>query len=43
MPPSLPKRPAWVEEFRAFIMRGSVVDLTVGIIIGAPSRRSSTA
>jgi large conductance mechanosensitive channel len=28
------RRPAWVEEFRAFIMRGNVVDLAVGIIIG---------
>jgi large conductance mechanosensitive channel len=28
-------RPAWIDEFRAFIMRGSVVDLAVGIIIGA--------
>jgi large conductance mechanosensitive channel len=28
------QRPAWVEEFRAFIMRGNVVDLAVGIIIG---------
>ena len=27
--------PSWVTEFRAFIMRGSVVDLAVGIIIGA--------
>jgi large conductance mechanosensitive channel len=27
--------PSWVSEFRAFIMRGSVVDLAVGIIIGA--------
>jgi large conductance mechanosensitive channel len=27
-------RPAWVDEFRAFIMRGNVVDLAVGIIIG---------
>ncbi|HUA77515.1 MAG TPA: large-conductance mechanosensitive channel protein MscL [Acetobacteraceae bacterium] len=35
MIPPLPKRPAWVEEFRAFIMRGSVVDLAVGIVIGA--------
>lgn len=25
----------WVGEFRAFIMRGNVVDLAVGIIIGA--------
>ncbi len=29
------KRPAWLEEFRSFVMRGSVVDLAVGIIIGA--------
>ena len=27
--------PGWVSEFKAFIMRGSVVDLAVGIIIGA--------
>jgi large conductance mechanosensitive channel len=27
-------RPAWLDEFRAFIMRGNVVDLAVGIIIG---------
>jgi large conductance mechanosensitive channel len=26
--------PAWLGEFRAFIMRGNVVDLAVGIIIG---------
>ncbi|HXA26705.1 MAG TPA: large conductance mechanosensitive channel protein MscL [Acetobacteraceae bacterium] len=30
----LPKTPSWISEFRAFIMRGSVVDLAVGIIIG---------
>ncbi|MEJ0016587.1 MAG: large conductance mechanosensitive channel protein MscL [Acetobacteraceae bacterium] len=29
------KPPSWLTEFRAFIMRGSVVDLAVGIIIGA--------
>ena len=28
-------KPTWVDEFRAFIMRGSVVDLAVGVIIGA--------
>lgn len=28
------KRPGWIDEFRAFIMRGNVVDLAVGIIIG---------
>ena len=31
----LPKPPSWLGEFRAFLMRGSVVDLAVGIIIGA--------
>jgi large conductance mechanosensitive channel len=30
----LPKAPSWISEFRAFIMRGNVVDLAVGIIIG---------
>jgi large conductance mechanosensitive channel len=30
-----PRSPSWISEFRAFIMRGSVVDLAVGIIIGA--------
>ena len=36
MMPSLPKQPpAWMNEFKAFIMRGNVVDLAVGIIIGA--------
>jgi large conductance mechanosensitive channel len=28
------QRPSWVNEFRAFIMRGNVIDLAVGIIIG---------
>jgi len=27
-------RPAWLDEFLAFIVRGNVVDLAVGIIIG---------
>lgn len=36
MPPSLPiKQPAWVGEFKAFLMRGNVIDLAVGIVIGA--------
>ena len=30
-----PKPPGWVADFKAFIMRGNVVDLAVGIIIGA--------
>lgn len=29
------KRPGWVDEFHSFIMRGNVVDLAVGIVIGA--------
>jgi large conductance mechanosensitive channel len=28
------RRPGWLDEFRGFIMRGNVVDLAVGIIIG---------
>jgi large conductance mechanosensitive channel len=30
-----PKTPNWIAEFRTFVMRGNVVDLAVGIIIGA--------
>ena len=30
-----PWNSSWISEFRAFIMRGNVVDLAVGIIIGA--------
>jgi large conductance mechanosensitive channel len=30
-----PKAPSWMTEFRTFVMRGNVVDLAVGIIIGA--------
>ena len=29
------RTPGWVAEFRAFIMRGNVVDLAVGVIVGA--------
>ena len=29
------KAPGWLGEFQAFIMRGNVVDLAVGVIIGA--------
>jgi large conductance mechanosensitive channel len=29
------KKPAWVDDFKAFIMRGNVVDLAVGVVIGA--------
>ena len=34
-PPIHVHAPGWVAEFKAFIMRGNVVDLAVGIIIGA--------
>ena len=34
-PPIRVSTPGWVAEFKAFIMRGNVVDLAVGIIIGA--------
>ena len=34
-PIHIPKAPGWMNEFRAFIMRGNVVDLAVGVIIGA--------
>jgi len=32
---SLPRTPGWIAEFRAFVARGNVVDLAIGIIIGA--------
>lgn len=32
---NLPQAPGWIGEFRAFITRGNVVDLAIGIIIGA--------
>ncbi len=35
VPVRLPHAPGWVSEFKAFILRGNVVDLAVGIIIGA--------
>jgi large conductance mechanosensitive channel len=32
---ALLRKPGWIGDFQAFIMRGNVVDLAVGIIIGA--------
>lgn len=29
------KEPAWLREFKTFIMRGNVIDLAVGVVIGA--------
>ncbi len=34
-PIPLPKMPGWLDDFKAFILRGNVVDLAVGVIIGA--------
>jgi large conductance mechanosensitive channel len=34
-PPIHVQAPAWITEFKAFIMRGNVVDLAVGIVVGA--------
>ena len=28
------KKPAWINEFKTFIMRGNVIDLAVGVIVG---------
>ncbi len=33
--PTYLREPAWLREFKAFLMRGSVVDLAVGLVIGA--------
>ncbi len=35
VPSQLSHAPGWIGEFKAFILRGNVVDLAVGIIIGA--------
>jgi large conductance mechanosensitive channel len=32
---AMPPVPSWLDEFKAFIMRGNVVDLATGVIIGA--------
>ena len=34
-PPFPVQTPGWINEFKAFILRGNVVDVAVGIIIGA--------
>ena len=34
-PPIMLQEPAWLREFKAFIMRGSVVELAVGLVVGA--------
>jgi large conductance mechanosensitive channel len=32
---ALLREPAWISEFKAFLLRGSVVDLAVGLVVGA--------
>lgn len=29
------KKPSWIDEFKAFIMRGNVLDMAVGVVIGS--------
>jgi len=31
----IPKKPGWIDDFTAFLMRGNVVDLAVAVVIGA--------
>ncbi|MBR1781070.1 MAG: large conductance mechanosensitive channel protein MscL, partial [Oscillospiraceae bacterium] len=28
------KKPSWLDEFKAFILRGNVIDMAVGVVIG---------
>ena len=35
VPQTLKQPPRWVSEFKAFIMRGNVLDLAIGIVVGA--------
>ncbi|MCD7843330.1 MAG: MscL family protein, partial [Clostridiales bacterium] len=29
------KKPSWIDEFKTFIMRGNVLDMAVGVVIGS--------
>ncbi len=29
------KKPGWIDDFKSFVMRGNVVDLAVGVVVGA--------
>ena len=35
VPTPLRQAPGWLGEFKAFVMRGNVVDLAIGIVVGA--------
>ena len=37
------KGKAWVEEFKTFIMRGNVIDMAIGVIIGGAFGKISTS
>ncbi|MCF3947025.1 large conductance mechanosensitive channel protein MscL [Acidiphilium iwatense] len=30
-----PQKPAWIDEFKTFLLRGNVIDLAVAVVIGA--------
>ncbi|MCC7229107.1 MAG: MscL family protein, partial [Fimbriimonadaceae bacterium] len=34
-PPEIPAKKSFAQEFREFSIKGNVIDLTVGVIIGA--------
>ena len=42
-PTDLLRAPSWLAEFRAFVARGNVVDLAIGIIIGAAFTSSAAS
>ncbi len=29
------KKPSWISEFKAFVMRGNVLDMAIGVVIGS--------
>jgi large conductance mechanosensitive channel len=29
------KKPSWIDEFKAFILRGNVLDMAVGVVVGS--------
>ncbi|MCD8085991.1 MAG: large conductance mechanosensitive channel protein MscL [Clostridiales bacterium] len=29
------KKPSWIDEFKTFIMRGNVLDMAVGVVVGS--------
>ena len=37
------KKPSWIDEFKTFLMRGNVIDLAVGVVIGAAFGKITTS